>query len=96
MLPKDINISLLQENTRYFNVAANLKEKTLDAFKIVSKSRNESNNNITENNKAHTESINNLLLKIATTSKTLLDNSTRERNILNDNNDIKKEVGKWK
>ena len=96
MLPKDIKISLLQENTRYFNVAANLKEKTLDAFKIVSKSRNESNNSITENNKAHTEPINNLLLKIATTSKTLLNNSTPERNILNDNNDIKKEVGKWK
>ena len=44
-------ISLLQKNTKYFNVVANLQEKTIDAFNMVSKSINKSNNNITENSK---------------------------------------------
>ena len=58
---------------------------------------NESNNNITENNKTPTESINNLLLHIITTNRTLLDNSTQERNILNDkNDDIDREVERRK
>ena len=54
-------LSLLQDNTKYFNVVANLQEKTLYSFNTVSRSINESNNNITENNKTLTESINNLL-----------------------------------
>ena len=46
-------------------------------------------------NETLTESFNNLLLEITTTNKTILDNSTRERNVLNDNNDdINKEVEK--
>ena len=44
-------ISLLQENTKYFNVVAILQEKTLDAFNTVLKSINDSSNNIAENNK---------------------------------------------
>ena len=71
ILTKDIMISLLQENTKYFNVVANLQEKTLDAFHTVPKNISKSNNNITENNKTLTESINNLLLEITTTNKTL-------------------------
>ena len=47
----------------------------------VSKSIKDSNNNIAENNKTLIESINNLLLEITTTNKTLLDNSTREMTI---------------
>ena len=71
ILTKDIMISLLQENTKYFNVVANLQEKTLDAFHTVPKNISKSNNNITENNKTLTESINNLLLEITSTNKTL-------------------------
>ena len=86
-------IKLFQEKTKYFNVVANLQEKTL--FNTVSKSINDSDNNIAENNETFTESINNLLLKITTTNKKVLDNSSRERNVLNDNNDdINKEVEK--
>ena len=97
ILPKYIMISLLQENTKYFSIVANLQEKTLEAFNTFSKSINESNNNITGKNKAFTESIDNLLFQITTTNKTLLDNSTRERNILIDtNNDVIKEVEKRK
>ena len=74
---------------------ANLQRKTLDDFNTVSKSINESN--ITENNKTLTESSTNLLLEITTTTKTLLSNSTRERSILDDNNnDINKGVKKRK
>ena len=48
-------------------------------------------------NKTLTESINNLLIAITTTNKTLLDNRTRERIILNDKSDnINKEVEKRK
>ena len=54
----------------------------LDAFNTVSKSINESSNNITENNKTFTELINNLLLEVTTTNRKLLDNNTRERNVL--------------
>ena len=90
-------ISLLQENTKYFNVVAILQEKTLDAFNTVLKSINDSNNNTAENNKTLTESINNLLLESTTTNKTLLDNKTAERNILSDtNDDINKELEKRK
>ena len=80
-------ISLLQDNTKYFKVIATLQEKTLDAINTTSKSINESNNKITENNKTLTESIKNLLLEITTINQTLLNNITRVRNILNDNND---------
>ena len=74
---------------------ANLQRKTLDDFNTVSKSINESN--ITENNKTLAESSTNLLLEITTTTKTLLSNSTRERSILDDNNnDINKGVKKRK
>ena len=73
-----------------------LHEKTLDTFTTVSKSINDANN-IAENNKTLTESINNLLLEITATNKTVLDNGTRERNILNYNKgDINKEVEKRK
>ena len=66
-------------------------------LKTLLKTLNESNNNITENNKTPTESINNLLLHIITTNRTLLDNSTQERNILNDkNDDIDREVERRK
>ena len=66
-------------------------------LKTLLKTLNESNNNITENNKTPTESINNLLLHIITTNRTLLDNSTQERNILNDKNDaIDREVERRK
>ena len=74
-----------------------LHEKAPDAFNTVLKSINDANNNIAENNKTLTEWINNLLLEIATTNKTLLDNSAWERYILDDNeNDINKEVEKHK
>ena len=64
-----IMISLLQENTKYFNVVANLQEKTLDTFSTVSKSINDSNINVSENNKTFTESINNLPFEITATNK---------------------------
>ena len=57
------------------------------------KSIKEPNNNITKDNKTLTESFNNLLLQITTTNKTLLDNTTRGRNILNDINDDKLKNG---
>ena len=48
-----------------------------------------------KNNKTFTESINNLLLENTTTNKTLLDHSTRKRNILSGNQeDINKEIEK--
>ena len=64
-----IMISLLQENTKYFNVVANLQEKTFDTFSTVSKSINDSNINVAENNKTFTESINNLPFEITATNK---------------------------
>ena len=64
-----IMISLLQENTKYFNVVANLQEKTFHTFSTVSKSINDSNINVAENNKTFTESINNLPFEITATNK---------------------------
>ena len=58
---------------------------------------NESNNKTTGNDKTLTELFNNLLLEITTKSRTLVDNSTRERNTSNDNSDnVNEEVEKQK
>ena len=62
ILQKDIMISILQENKKYFNVVANLTGKSVDTFNTVSKSINESNKNMTKNNKTLTELINNLTI----------------------------------
>ena len=63
-----LQLVYFKKNTKYFNAVAILQEKILDAFNLLSKSINESNDNITEDNKTLTESINKLFLAITTTS----------------------------